>query len=276
MRRPLHKALLWFALALAGAAVVVFIMRHEASLGEVFTLILGTIGVTAIPFGVVFGIMALLSAIGEARLRRGIGVFARWQVSAVDWEAFRVFDARRATEAGAYHNDFTPRPAEGRAVEVLFGRNQVIVDGSYHPLRRWAVPELRGIGWLQPTDATECIEFDLSYPRRSGGGVPMALRIPVPREAREDGVRVFHHFKAKVPVARVGIAFRRPWLVIGWGLGVSSAAGLVAGLGWLMQLSGDSSVAALLLLVVGLMSAGGAWLFTLIIVLVTRPWRKRA
>jgi hypothetical protein len=263
MRRPLRKALLWFALALAGVALVVFVTQAFDRLGEVGALIIGTLGGLCVPFGVVYGLTSLLSALGEARLRRGAGVIARWQVAPAEWEAFREFDARWARENDAHANDYTPRPAEGRAVEVLFGRNQVIVDGSYHPLRRWALPELRGIGWLLPPDAPECIEFDLAYPRgRYGGTIPMALRIPVPRPAREDGVRVFHHFKAKVPAVGGGLAFRRPWLVIGWGIG------------WLMRSSGNESLTAMLLHIVGFISAGGAAFFTAIIVLAVRPWRR--
>jgi len=278
MRRPLRKAALWFALSLSGAALVVFVVLAFDSLGEIGALILGTLGSTAIPVGLVFGLMSLLAGLGESRLRRGIGMIARWQVTARDWEAFRVFDARRAKEAGAHAPAPAPAPApaEGRAVDVLFGRKQVIVDGSYHPLRRWALPEMRGVGWLLPPDAVECIEFDLVYPRgRYGGTIPMSLRIPVPREAREDGVRVFQRFKAKVPAARIGLAFRRPWLVIGWGLGVTAAALLVTGVGWLLQLSGDESLTAMLLKLIGILSAGGAAFFTLIIVLATKPWRSK-
>jgi hypothetical protein len=275
MRRPARKALLWFLLAACGALGVSAVAQFFDRLGEIWSLALGAPAAAAIPFGIVYGIMAVLSAIGEARLRRGIGVIARWSVSPAAWEAFRAYDAMRGAEGRGLRNDYTPRPAAGRAVEVVFGVGKGMVDGSYHPLRRWAIPQLTWVGWQQPPVAPECLEFGLLYPAGRSSTVPMTLRVPVPPEARDDGVRVFHHFAARVPAPRAGLAFRRPWLVIGWGLGVAAAALALAGIGWLMKSDGDASVVAPVLLISGILSAGGALLFTAIIVLVTRPWRKQ-
>jgi hypothetical protein len=272
MRRPLRRAVLWFALATAGAAGTLLAALLDAELGD-WALLVGIPSLTAIPFGVVYGLMSLLSALGEARLRRGVGALARWSIDAPAWEAFRAFDARRGAEGPGLHNDYTPRPAEA-PVEVLFGRRQAIVDGSYHPLRRWAVPELVHLGWLQPEGAPECLEFGLLYPRGRSGTVPMSLRVPVAPAARDDAVRVFHHFRAALPPPKVGLAFRRPRLVIGWGLGVTAACAIAGGVGWLLAESGARHDAVLVLTIFGIMGAIGAAVFTAIVVLVVRPWRK--
>ena len=237
MRRPLRKAALWFALAAAGAAGAVLAGVLHGDLGDWALLVGVAVGVSAIPFGLVYGAMSLLSALGEARLRRGVGALARWTLAPAEWEAFRAFDAQRGAEGRGLHNDYTPRPAEA-PVEVLFGRRQAIVDGSYHPLRRWAVPELAWVGWQQPPGAPECLEFGLTYPAGRSGTVPMTLRVPVAPAARDDAIRVFHHFRAALPPPKVGLAFRRPRLVIGWGLGVTAACAAAGGIGWLMAESG--------------------------------------
>jgi hypothetical protein len=276
MRRPGRKALLWFGLALGGVLLGIPAMTHHAALGDVWSLLLGVPAVIAIPVGIVFGIMATLSAVGESRLRRGIGRLARWEVPPAEWEAFRRFETVRSGAGPGLAGDDKPRPAEGRAVEVLFGPRQVIVDGSYHPLRRWAIPELGAVGWLAPAGAPEMLEFHLVYPRgRYGGTVRLALRIPVPRAAREEGVLVFHHFEAMTPKPRLGLAFRRPWLVIGWGLAIMALSLIAGGIGWLLHHAGDSSDAVAILMIAGIMAALGAAFFTAIIVVATQPWKRR-
>jgi hypothetical protein len=273
MRRPLRKAALGFAAALAGGVAFAVGLAEPEGLDDAVLIGLGTVGIMLLVFGLVFGATALLAGIGEARLRRGIGAFARWTIDAPAWEAFRAFDAQRGAEGPGLRNDYTPRPAEA-PVEVLFGRRQAIVDGSYHPLRRWAVPELTWVGWQQPPGAPECLEFGLLYPAGRSGSVPMTLRVPVAPTARDDAVRVFHHYRARIPPPRIGLAFRRPRLVIGWGLGVTAASAAAGGIGWLMAEAGSRHDAVLVLTIFGIMGAIGAAVFTAIVVLVVWPWRK--
>ncbi len=280
MRRPGRKALLWFALALCGGLAIIPVATNHAALGDAWSLALGVPAVTAIPVGIVFGIMATLSAIGQARLRRGIGLLARWQVPPAEWEAFRRFETVRRGAGPGLAGDYKPRPARGRPVEVLFGQRQVIVDGSYHPLRRWSVPELGAVGWLAPPDAPagtpEMLEFHLIYPRgRYGGTVRLAVRVPVPRAVRAEGVRVYHHFEAITPKPRVGLAFRRPWLVIGWGLAITALSLVAGGIGWLLHQAGDTSDAVAVLTITGIMFAIGGAFFTAIVALVALPGRPR-
>lgn len=277
MRHPIRRLGLWLALAAAGAAALAIAITARPSLGEVASLIAGTVGITSIAVGLVMGAMALLAAVGHARLRRGIGVIARWRVGPEAWERFRGFDAARRADGPHIVAEFTP--GEGTrpdGVEVLVGRRQIMIDSSYHLLRRFGVPELRSLSWLVGPDQLEVIEFGLLYPRgRSGGTIPAALRVPVAAEARDDAVRVFEHYRAVVPVPREGFAFRRPRLVLGSALGVMAVSAAVALAGNLMDRPGEPALAPVLMMVFGIASAGGAALFLLIVGLAVAGSRRQ-
>lgn len=276
MRAPIRKAGLWLALALAGVGGVVIATAAGTRTGEAASLVIGVAGLTAAAFGAVFGAMALLAAIGHARLCRGIGVIARWRVGPQDWERFRAFDAERQAACPHIINDFRAKeeiPETG--VEVIAGRRQIMLDGSYHLLRRFGVPELRSIGWLAGPGQLEVIEFGLLYPRgRSGGTIPAALRVPVVPEARNDAVRVFEHYRALIPAPREGLAFRRPGLVIGSGVALAAVSAGAALTGSLLDSAGTQGIAPALMTVIGILAAGGASIFTLVIALAVAGRRR--
>lgn len=275
MPTPLARAMLWLSLALAGAAgmaIVVFVGGQQGQLWEAALAIVSLLGIM---FGVAIGPLALLAALGEARLRRGEGALERWALPPEEWDAFRAFDARRGAEHPGLMNHFAPAAAEGRSVQVLFGRRAVIVDDTYHPLRRFAIPELMRVGWHQPPGAPECLEFSLVYPGgRYGGAKWMALRVPVPRAARDAGVRVYHHFSALLPPPRQGLAFRRPRLVIGGGLAVTLAGSAVAAIAWWLQRAGRQDEVLVGAMIVGIAVAIFGALVTFIIALVVGLSRR--
>jgi hypothetical protein len=253
MRSARRKA--WAGLLVtlgAGLVMALAMLLLRPAIGD-WALWIGIPAFAIIPLSAMFTLLAGLAALGEVRLRRGIGALARWTVPPADWEAFRALDARRTADAPDLRNDLDVRPAEGRTIEVLFGRLSVIVDDSYHPLRRFAVPELRWVGWLEPKDAPECLEFGLAA-LSDTRVVPSALRVPVPRAAREDGVRIYRHFNAMMPKgpARQGLAFRRPRLVFGGCLAVAAVGAAIAGIGWWLQVPGQESEAAVITTVVGI------------------------
>lgn len=264
-------------LALAGGcgAITARLLDGQLSPGWLAAIYIPSL--TALLFGVPMGLMALFSARGEARLRRGIGVLARWTMPPADWEAFRSFDARRACEGRGLDNDYAPRPAEGRDVGIVIGRRQVIVDGSYHPLSRFALPELTWVGWQQPPDAPECLEFGVLYPGgRYGGAKPATVRVPVSRAAREDAVRVFHHFKASVPTAQAGLAFRRPRLVLGGGLLVTGLGAALAAATWMLGGGAALGEAGVFGMAAGIGIAIGGALVTLVLALVIGLSRRQS
>lgn len=274
MRHPLRQAFWGFLVAAIGAmGAVVLFMRNEP-MDDVWLALLGGGSFVAMPIGLVWGVMALLAAIGEARLRSGTTRIAQWEVSPADWEAFRTLDTARATEGPGLAGDYAPRPADGRRVSVMFSRRQVIVDDHYSPLRRFAVPELMWVNWLDRPGLPECLEFGLLSASESTS-VRTALRVPVPAAAREDGVRMFHHFQRVAPKPKVGLAFRRPWLVIGSSLGVAAVGLLVAGLAWLLQRAGHDDDALVFVLALGIGTAIAAGLIAAMVLLIVRPWRQR-
>jgi hypothetical protein len=210
MRNPARKILYCLLALVVSAGLILFgIERHEA-IGEHWTSIVPLfVGFTIAPFALVILIQALFAARGRARLLRGDGVIARWQVYPGEWRQFRDLDRKRSAEDSSLGNDMRLRKdAPLEPVEVIVGVKSALVDGSYHSLSPRGLPELRWVGWLDgpPT----CLEFSLLYPRgRYGGSVPMTLRIPVPSSARADARRVVAHFE---PLTRrsPGLALRNP------------------------------------------------------------------
>ncbi|WP_137181534.1 hypothetical protein [Roseomonas sp. AR75] len=271
MRTPFRNAAWWWLAALLGSAMVTASFTLKTG-GEDYTVIaLAAIGMPLVAFGIVMGIVSTLSGLGAWRLARGRGMMARWQVEPAAWDAFRAFAARCAAAPGGLPDHATLQPATA-PVEVRFGRHQAMVNGSYHPLRRFSIPEMLGLRWLQPPGAPECMEFLLVYPRgRFGGTISMALRVPVAPTARADAVRVFEHFSAMAPKPRIGLAQRRPWLVIGWGLAFTAACGAIALAAWMVEQAGNRSDAVAITLICALLFAIGGAMFTAIVAMVVLP-----
>lgn len=277
MRHPLRKVALYsLCLAVGGALIRAAVLKMFPG-GEVTVIVAMIVGITVVAFPSVFLVMALFAAVGEARLRAGRNVIARWHVGAAEWDRFRAVDKARAAQDPRLGNDLWIRrrtPASG--VEVIVGRRQLIVDGSYHVLRRGGLPELRAVSWLAPPGGPECLEFRLAYPRgRYGGTVFTTLRLPVPAVVRGEGLRVYAHFRDLIPPPRPSIAERHPKAVLLGGLGVGAVALVAAGVGYAMQQAGSRGELPPILMITGIMSAIGAALVTIIVALVVQPWKKR-
>src|SRR5688572_13844457 len=134
--------------------------------GEDWTSIVPiALGFTLAPFGLVFGFMALLHIRGQARLLAGHGRLGEWHLSAEAWDQFRAFDTERQnSDLHRLVNDLWIRrrtPPEG--VDVVIGEKSLLVDRSYHVLRRGGLPELRGVAWIDNSSARgrppDCLEF---------------------------------------------------------------------------------------------------------------------
>ena len=276
MRNPRRRLGQWLAVGLVGGSVALAAAFSSDWIGELPSILIASISGAFVMFSLVGGLMSVSAAIGHARLMSGRGVIARWHVTPGEWDRFRAFDASRTAQHPALVNELAMRestPKEG--VDMIVGRTQVIVDGSYHTLRFHALPELRGVGWLNAPADPECLEFALLYPGgRYGGAKRFSLRIPVPPTAREAGARVFHHFKSAVPQFRPGLAYRRPGLVIGLGVGLFLACLAASGVGWLLKARGMTGELPGLLMELSLVVAILPLLVTVLVVLITQPWRK--
>ena len=200
MRNPLRRIAICLGLTVLGVALVLLVASRYEQLGQAIGTILGVGGMSLGVVSFFIAIWSLMAAVGYVRLRAGKGMIARWHVSPEEWDRFRAFDAIRAARDPALRNDLHIRkltPPGG--VDVLVGRRQVIVDGSYHSLRRVGNPSLRHVYWLPAPADPACLEFALEYARSRGGTLNLSLRLPVPPHARADGVRVFEHYNAIAP-----------------------------------------------------------------------------
>ncbi len=196
MRHPVRQVGLYFVLNVLGVLLVVLVVSHPELLGK-GSPIAGMVGLFLAIVSFFLAILSLLAAIGYLRLLAGKTSLARWKVSAEEWERFRAFDTVRVAQDPALGNEFRIRKRSPAGVEVIFGRHQVIADGSYYPLRPWASPALRGVNWLPAPVSPECLEFVLEYPRgRFGGTFRRVLRLPVPATSRAEGLRVLEHYQA--------------------------------------------------------------------------------
>lgn len=210
MRNPSRKALYCLLALIAGAVLIRFGFGREQRIGEHWSSIVPIfLGFGIVPFAFVTLIQALFAARGRARLLRGEGVIARWQVFPAEWEQFRRLDSDRSAKAFSLGNDlWIRRAAPMEPVEVIVGAKGAMVDGSWHPLTPRGLPELRGVSWLEGPPI--CLEFSLLYPPgRYGSSVPKTLRIPVPPSARAAAARVVAHFE---PITRrhPPLALRNP------------------------------------------------------------------
>jgi hypothetical protein len=202
MRNPLLRTAICLGLTLVGAALVLLVASRYEQLGKATGTILGILGMTLAVLSFFTAIWSLMAAVGYARLRAGKGLIARWHITAEEWDRFRAFDAIRAAQGLALRNDLRIRKLTPPAgVDVVVGRRQLIVDGSYHSLRRLGNPSLRHVSWLPAPADPECLEFALEYARGRSGTLNLSLRLPVPAHARSDGVRVFEHYNAIAPPA---------------------------------------------------------------------------
>jgi hypothetical protein len=277
VRNPRRKVGNFLALGLVGGCVALASAFAADWIGDLPSVLIASIGGTCVVFGLVGGLMSGFAAIGHARLMSGQGVIARWHVTPDEWDRFRAFDALRAARAPTLLNELRIReetPKEG--VDVIVGRTQLIVDGSYHTLRFRGLPELRAVGWLNAPADPECLEFALLYPAgRYGGAKLFSLRVPVAPSARDAGVRVYHHFQASLPRFRPGLAYRRPGLVFGWGIGLVLACLAVSGVGWLLAARGVSGDLPAILMQLGLIAGSLPLLVTVMGALIVQPWKKK-
>lgn len=197
MRNPPRKALLSIGLTALGVGLIVLADAVHGDASDVGSAVLAIVGATLAVVSFVVFIWAGLSTLGYNRLIAGRDVVARWHVSAADWDKFRAFDQIRATQHLSLRNDMRLRkqtPLQG--VDVIVGRNRIIVDGSYHSITARPVGG-RQVNWVGPPADPECLEFPKVYARSHGGSIDLTLRVPVPAAARAEGVKVFEFYRPK-------------------------------------------------------------------------------
>jgi hypothetical protein len=103
----------------------------------------------------------------------------------------------------------------------------------------------------------------------------MRLHVPVASQARTSAMQVFQHFRDAVPPRREGLAYRRPWLIVGWRLAITLLCAIAGGIGWLLTEQGWREEAVQVLTIGGIMGALGGAFFTVVVTLATQPSRRR-
>jgi hypothetical protein len=213
--------------------------------------IAGETGATAATIGIGFPIgviatgmlfLAIRSARAYRRFRRGENAIGRWIVAPEDFAAFAANNAARNALGPAYHNEWRPpRAIPAAGLTIVFNPEGVLVGDTYFSLVTTGQFKFEGVQMLPGEPLA--IEFGTVETTVSSGttfhvhrnrGV---LRLPVPRLARDDAVKVFDHFK-RVDAREIIINpdfYRRR---IGWGLRAAPVCFLIAATGFGLQAAG--------------------------------------
>lgn len=219
MRNPSRVAAMCGGAILAMGLLFWLGLQRQNALGK--DDISGIMMATGVGIGfpaLIFLFRPLMQMRGLARLRAGDGLIAQWHVGASDWDNFREVDAARAA---TNHRRLINVLRIGKLtspdrVEVIVGKKAMIIDGTYHALSKHGPSGLTRIEWLDhsalPGCPPDCLEFQLMSRAggRYGGIAHRCLRVPVPEDARVQGVQAYNHFAAVLGPPRGPIALRNP------------------------------------------------------------------
>jgi len=271
MRNPGTRALIWLALLAGGIFLLVLTFAADRRLDQSWTTYAMAIaGIMLIPFALVYSIWSLLLVLGRSRLSSGHRQLAEWHVSPDEWRRFCEFDRIRAGSGPGLGNDFNPNRQEASGgIDVRIGEKGLLVGDFYQVLRRGGLPGLRAVYWLPAPADPECLEFHILYPRKSGGGVPLCLRVPIARVAREDASRVYDHFEPLLR-PRVPLVRRKPGLIISVSLAIALALCAPTAWAWSRAANGIQGNAELFALIMGAIVIPAALIMALATYLLSR------
>ncbi|MEO7997074.1 MAG: hypothetical protein ABI852_06490 [Gemmatimonadaceae bacterium] len=164
------------------------------------------------------------------RLLRGVDVIARWFVSPGDWKQFVHDEPARNSAPGANSNivDLNP-PMSAEGVEVVIGKNSLIVGGDFHSLPRAGISRTTGPSWVGGYPPS--LEFQVSAPNTTETTSEWTLRFPVAANAHSAAIEVQSYYLNRSPelyVERDPQRMRRIGLAMATGGAVALVAGLLA------------------------------------------------
>lgn len=195
LARNIAGLIFLFAMAAASSA---FLMP-DAGRGLTLQAVLGISGILVAPVAFVFTIIKAVDAWQFERLARGEDVIARWRVDAASWQAFVQNEERLDQQPDRRPNLLSYRLLPtGNGIEVIFGKNAVIVGGEFHVLRKCGFANLYGPHWLPGSPS--CLQFDLTaFVTGNTHAMRWVLRLPVTAGAEDQAARVIAHFKQQTP-----------------------------------------------------------------------------
>ena len=200
MRKPLLQRDVALAVSAAGLAAVVAAVRVPAVGEGPLHVALMIAGVTALPLGGVWALMAWAVARTEAALRRGDGVMGRWRIDAAAWPGFLELEKRMASPKDAWPNAFTPPKGAGtKSLEVIVGQEGVLIGDDVFRLPRRSTPEVTGAGLRAEPGTPICVELWLYFPPTPNrfGTSPArraVLRFPSSPPAEAEATRIVTYY----------------------------------------------------------------------------------
>ena len=274
MRNPFREGLIWLAVFAAGGLLIltaILWLERGQTLWVGFALFF--VGFMMAVISPLAALQGLLGGRGRAKLIAGRDVIARWHVSAADWERFRAFDAGRALAGLPSEVRFAEQsPVNG--TEIIVGKRSVLVGGSYHPLRRWALPELERVDWLANPSGPSVLEFTVLYGGRSGV-TRLGIRLPVPDEAEADARRVYDHYTITVPPPRPAPIARLTPRQAGLSLAIGTPASLAAfAAGWWLKSGGYKGTLPAILMMSGITALFFLAILSIVYVAIRRDLRR--
>jgi hypothetical protein len=245
-------------------------------------------GVESVRSGLMIALAILPAAIGPLlvwnfwsaihimyALRRGEGVLARWRFPAEQYSGFVAEDDKRSSLGIEFANEWTPPqvpPPDG--IDVIFGRDRVLVHDTYFPLGLYGPFRFVKVGIVPHSPLS--LEFVTISTAVTGGTTtnirrtPGVLRLPLDRADSAEAALVVQHYRdvlagratfdpefylRRMRIGLIGAAIFLPIVGIGYVLehfggygdaplvamifgGIFGGAALVlAGLAWWLQAS---------------------------------------
>ena len=200
MRKPVFQRDVALAVSAAGLAAIVAAVRLPAVQEGGGHVALMIFGISALPFGAIWALVAWTVARTVAGLRRGVGVMGRWRVDASTWRSFLELDAKLGSAPDSLANDLSlKKDAAAKGVEVIVGQEGVLIGDNVIRLPRRGLPEITLAGLRMEPGTPVCIELHLYYPptpTRSGTSPARRalLRFPVAATAEREAARIVTYY----------------------------------------------------------------------------------
>jgi hypothetical protein len=121
--------------------------------------------------------------LADTRLRKGDDALARWAVTPTDWNRFVIAERERSAVPGAPANLVsTSRRVPPEGLEVIIGRDAIIVGDEYHPLRALGRLGPAGPAWVSlPLPA---LQYHVAVTDATDTLVDRVIRVPVAQSAQ--------------------------------------------------------------------------------------------